>query len=46
MQQTTFEIIVAKGEIAQDEQFLHLPHCFQLYPKIIISLVEIFNISD
>ena len=20
---------VAKGEIAHDEQFLHLPHCFQ-----------------
>ena len=23
--QTTFEIIVAKGAIAHDEQFLHLP---------------------
>ena len=29
-QQTTFENIVAKGEIAHDEQFLLWPQCFQL----------------
>ena len=26
-----FETILAKGEIAHIEQFLFLPHCFQLY---------------
>ena len=31
LQQTTFENIMAKGEIAHDEQFLHFPQCFQLY---------------
>ena len=29
-QQTTFENIVGKGEIARNEQFLFLPQCFQL----------------
>ena len=28
--QTTFENIVAKGEIAHDEQFPHLPQYYQL----------------
>ena len=49
LQQTTFEIIVAKGEIAHNEQFLHLLQCFQLssiikYIYIYISYIEIFHI--
>ena len=39
--QTTFENIVAKGEIAHDEQFLHLPQCFQLYLIIKGPFMEI-----
>ena len=31
LQQTIFENIVAKGEIAHDEQFPLLPQCFQLF---------------
>ena len=38
-----FEIIVTKGEIAHNEQFLHLPQCFQLYSIIILSIKGIFN---
>ena len=26
------EIVVAKGEIAQDQEFLHFPQCFQKLP--------------
>ena len=32
---TTFENIVTKGETAQNEQFLPLPHSFQLFSVII-----------
>ena len=46
LQQTTFEIIIAKGEIIHNEQFIHLPHRFQLYSIIILSFMEIFNILD
>ena len=34
--QTTFKNIVAKGEIAHDDQFLHL-QCFRLYWTIVCS---------
>ena len=36
-QQTTFENIVTKEGIAQNEQFLLLPQCFQLF--LIITLI-------
>ena len=36
--QTTFEIVVAKGEIAQNEHFLLLLQRFQLY-SVIIHLI-------
>ena len=42
--ETTFENIVAKGEIARDEQFPLWPQCFQLYLTVKISLVEIFQV--
>ena len=42
--QTTFENIVAKCEIAHDEQFLLLPQCFQLYLTIKQSVLEIFQV--
>ena len=45
-QQTTFKIIVTKGEIAHNEQFLHLPQLFQLYSIIILSILDIFYILD
>ena len=38
LQQTTFENIVTKGDIAQSNQLLLLPDCFQLYSTIIHSL--------
>ena len=43
-QQTAFENIVGKGEIASNEQFLLFPQCF-LHSQIIVStLVHIFDI--
>ena len=44
LQQTTFENIVAKGECSHDEQFLHLPQCFQLYLIIMPLFMIIFPI--
>ena len=41
MQQTTFENNVAKGEIAQNDQFQHLPQCIQLFA--VPSFIEIFR---
>ena len=43
LQQTTIENIVAKGEIAQNKQFLHLPQCLKLFAVIIPSFIEIFR---
>ena len=40
----TFENIVAKGEIAHDEQFLLRPQCFQLYLSNKLFLMEIFQV--
>ena len=43
-QQTAFENIVGKGEIARHEQFLLFPQCF-LLNQIIVSLsVHIFDV--
>ena len=44
LQQTTFEIIGAKGEIAQNEQLLHLPQQFQLFSIILLSFIEIIYV--
>ena len=44
MQQTTFENIVTKEEISQNEQFLPLPQCFQLLSVNIPSFIGIFYI--
>ena len=46
MQQTTFENIWAKGEIAHNEQFLNLPQCFKLYSMIKLSFIEIYHIFN
>ena len=44
LQQTTFENVVAKGEIAHDELFHILPQCFQLYLMFKLSFMEMFHI--
>ena len=43
-EQTAFENIVGKGEIACTEQFLLFPHCFQLNQIIVSPFVHIFDI--
>ena len=43
-QQTAFENIVGKGEIARNEQFLLFPQCFQLNQVTISPFVHIFDI--
>ena len=43
-QQTAFENIVQKEEIAHNEQFLLFPQCFLLNQIIISQLVHIFDI--
>ena len=43
-QQTAFENIVGKGEIARDEQFLFFPQCFLLNQMIVSLFVHIFDI--
>ena len=43
LQQTTFEKSVAKGEIAHDNKFVHLPQCFQLYLMIKPLFMDIFH---
>ena len=43
-QETAFENIVGKGEIAQNEQFLLFPQCFQLNQMTVSSFVHIFDI--
>ena len=42
-QQTTFESIVGKEEIARDEQFLLFPQCFLLNQKNVSPFVHIFD---
>ena len=43
-QQTAFENILGKGEIARNEQFLLFPQCFQLNQITVSPFVFIFNI--
>ena len=43
-QQTAFENIVGKEEIARNEQLLLIPQCFLLNQKIISPFVNIYNI--
>ena len=43
-QQTAFENIVGKGEIAHNEQFLLFPQCFLLNQIIVSPFVHIFDI--
>ena len=43
-QQTAFENIVGKQEIARKKQFLLFPQCFLLNQKIISPLVNIYDI--
>ena len=43
-QQTAFEDIVGKEEIARNEEFLLFPQCFLLSQKIISPFVNIYDI--
>ena len=43
-QQTAFENIVGKGEIARNEQFLLFPQCFLLNQVIVSPFVHISDI--
>ena len=43
-QQTAFENIVGKGEIARNEQFLLFPQCFQLNQITVPPFVRIYDI--
>ena len=43
-EQTAFENIVGKGEIARNEQFLLFPQCFQLNQITVSPYVHIFDI--
>ena len=43
-QQTAFENIVEKEEIAHNAQFLLFPQCFLLNQKIVSPIVNIFEI--
>ena len=45
-QQTAFENIVGKGEIARNEQFLLFPQCFLLNQIIVSPFVHIFDITS
>ena len=43
-QQTAFENIAGKEEIARDEQFLLFPQCFLLNQKIVSPFANIYDI--
>ena len=43
-QQTAFENIVGKEEIAHKEQFLLFPQCFLLNQKIVCPFVSIYDL--
>ena len=43
-QQTAFENIVGKEEIAHNEQFLLFPECFLLYWKVVSPFVNTYDI--
>ena len=44
MNNTVFENIVGKGEIAHNEQFLLFPQCFLVKQMIVSPFVHIFDI--
>ena len=44
VKQTSFENYMTKAEIAHNEQFVHFQQCFQLFPIIILSILEIFHV--
>ena len=44
-QQTAFEYIVGKEEIARNQQFLLFPQCFLLNQRIVSPFVHIFDIT-
>ena len=44
-EQTAFENIVGKEEIAHDEQFLLFPQCFLLIQKFVSPFINLFDIS-
>ena len=46
IQQTAFENIVGKAEIARNEQFLLFPQCFLLHKKIVSPFVNTFEIIE
>ena len=43
-QQTAFENIVGKEEIARKEQFLLFPQCFLLHQKIVSPFFNVYDI--
>ena len=43
LQQTTFEVLWQKGEIAYNKQFLLLPQCFKVFPISKLSVIVIFS---
>ena len=45
-QQTTFENIVGKEEIATNEQLLLFPQCFLLNQKFVSPFVNIFDVTS
>ena len=45
-QQTVFENIAGKGEIAHNKQFLLFPQCFLLSEIIVSPYVHIFDIKS
>ena len=45
-EQTAFENIVGKEEIARNEQFLLFPQCFLLHQEIVSPFVNIFDIMS
>ena len=45
-QQTAFENIVGKEEIASNKQFHFFPQCFLLRQKIVSHFVNIFDITS
>ena len=45
-QQTAFEKIVGKGEIARNEQFLLFPQCFLLNQIIVSPFVRNFDVKS
>ena len=45
-QQTAYENIVRKGEIAHHEQFILFPQCFLLNQIVVSPFIHIFDITS